>query len=118
MMQQLWIMIAGPYRGNTSDRELWAQNHRLLNKYALEVFRKGHVPIIGVNAALPIIEIAGMEQFDSIMMPISLALSERCDAVLRVGGPSAGADQELAVCQKKGLAVFYSVEDIPEFEAS
>lgn len=113
-MKQLWIMIAGPYRGNSTDREVWARNHRLLNEQALEVFRKGHIPVIGVNAALPVIEAAGADQFESIMMPLSLALAERCDAILRVGGPSAGADQELAVFREKGLPVFYSIEDIPQ----
>jgi hypothetical protein len=113
MMQQLLIMIAGPYRGGTTDHQVWAENHRLLNKYALEVLRKGHIPVIGVNVALPIIEVAGMEQFDSIMMPVCLAVAERCDAVLRVGGSSAGADEEVSVFEKKGLPVFYSVDDIP-----
>ena len=32
----------------------------------------------------------------AIMMPLSLALAERCDAFLRIGGPSVGADQEMA----------------------
>lgn len=113
-MKQLWIMIAGPYRGNASDRAVWAKNHQLMNQYALEVFGKGHIPVIGVNAALPIIEVAGMEHFDSIMMPVSLAIAERCDAVLRIGGPSAGADQEVAVFKGKGLPVFYSLEEIPD----
>jgi hypothetical protein len=113
-MKQLWIMIAGPYRGSSSDREAWAKNHQLLNRYALEVLRKGHIPVIGVNAALPMIEAAGMEHFDSIMMPVSLAVAERCDAVLRVGGASVGADQEVAIFVKKGLPVFYSPDEIPE----
>jgi hypothetical protein len=113
-MKQLWIMIAGPYRGGSTDREVWAQNHRLLNECALEVFKKGHIPVIGVNAALPVIDVAGMEQFEQIMMPISLAMAERCDAVLRIGGPSAGADEEVDVFMKKGLPVYYSLEDIPE----
>jgi hypothetical protein len=30
------------------------------------------------------------------MLPLSLALAERCDACLRIGGPSAGADAEVA----------------------
>ena len=49
----MWIMIAGPYRtGTTSDTEL-RRNLLALNRAAYDVFRKGHVPIIGVNLALP-----------------------------------------------------------------
>jgi hypothetical protein len=29
-------------------------------------------------------------------LPLSLALAERCDAILPVGGPSSGADEEVA----------------------
>lgn len=68
---------------------------RELNIAALEVFRRGHVPIVGVNMALPLIEIAGQEQYDRIMMPLSLAAAERCDAAFRIGGPSHGADEEV-----------------------
>jgi hypothetical protein len=33
---------------------------------------------------------------DEIMMPLSLAAAERCDACLRIGGPSAGAGEAVA----------------------
>ncbi len=109
----MWIMIAGPYRHGSSDPEQWAKNLQLLNDYAYLVHQKGHVPVIGVNAALPIIEQAGQEHYSAIMMPISLALAERCDAVLRVGGPSKGADQEVALFKKKGLPIYTDVAAIP-----
>jgi hypothetical protein len=44
------------------------------------------VPIVGVNVAVPIIESAGPDLYDEIMMPLSLQLADRCDAALRVGG--------------------------------
>lgn len=106
-------MIAGPYRGDSNDREQWAANHKAMNEYALEVHRLGHIPVIGVNVALPIIEEAGWEHFDEIMMPISLAIAQRCDAVLRIGGVSKGADEEVEVFRKKGLPVYYSIGEIP-----
>ena len=81
---------------------------------ALAVFRKGHVPIIGVNLALPVIAAAGGDGAAeaAIMMPLSLALAERCDAFLRIGGPSVGADQEMARFVAVGKRVFRSVEEI------
>jgi hypothetical protein len=47
------------------------------------------------------------------MMPLSLALTERCDAFLRVGGNSLGADQEMARFAAAGKRVFRSVEEVP-----
>ena len=112
-MKPLWIMVAGPYRGTTSDRDKWASNHRCLNEYAIQILRMGHIPIIGVNAALPIIDAAGEAAFNEVMMSVSLALAERCDAVLRIGGSSTGADAEVSIFKDKGLPVFYRLEDIP-----
>jgi hypothetical protein len=76
------------------------------------VLRKGHVPIIGVNLTLPIIEAAGAEMYNEIMIPLSLAVAERCDAVLRIGGASAGADQEVELIRSRGGAVYASISDI------
>ena len=110
-------MIAGPYRGGSSDKTIWKQNHDALNIAAYQVFQKGHIPVIGVNVALPIIETAGWEHFDELMMPISLAMADRCDAVLRIGGVSTGADQEVVQFITKDLPVYYSIEDVPVVKA-
>lgn len=109
----MWIMIAGPYTSGTRTADERAENLRAMNRVALQVHRRGHVPIIGVNLALPVIEVAGEEMFDELMMPLSLALAERCDAVLRVGGPSAGADLEVERIRAKGGAVYTRVEEVP-----
>ena len=109
----MWIMIAGPYRSGAVNDEQRSANLRALNEAALEVRRLGHVPLIGVNMALPIIDVAGHEHFDELMMPISLALAERCDAILRLGGASGGADREVDVIRAKGGQVFTDISDIP-----
>jgi hypothetical protein len=109
----MWIMVAGPYRSDSSDPAVWAQNLRTLNKSAYAIFQKGHVPIIGVNLALPVIESAGQAAYRTIMMPLSLSLTERCDAVLRIEGVSQGADDEVETFLARGLAVFRSVDEIP-----
>lgn len=110
----MYILVAGPYRGTTKDQEVWKQNHAEMNRWAYEVHLKGHIPVIGVNAALPIIEVVGFDKFDELMMPISLAMAEKCDAVLRIGGISRGADQEVEVFRRKKLPVYHSLEEIPE----
>ena len=78
------------------------------------MLQKGHVPMIGVNLALPVIESAGQESYGSIMSALSLSLTERCDAILRIGGASTGADEEAAMFRTRGLPVFRSLEEVPD----
>jgi len=54
---------------------------------------------------LPIIETVGFNKFEELMMPISLAMADRCDAVLRIGGSSTGADLEVEIFKTKQLTV-------------
>lgn len=112
----MWIMIGGPYGTGAKSAAERAANLARMNAAALAVFRKGHVPIIGVNLALPVIEAAGGDAASEteIMMPLSLALAERCDAFLRIGGASVGADQEMARFVAAGKTVFRSIEDVPD----
>ena len=109
----MWIMVSGPYTTGAAKTEERAANLRVMNLAAYELLRRGHVPVIGVNLALPIIWAVGPERFDEIMMPISLAAAERCEAVLRIGGPSAGADREVEAIRSRGGAVYRSLEEVP-----
>jgi len=113
MPQAQWILVSGPYTAGTTDAASRSANLRALNRAALALFRMGHVPVIGVNLALPIIEAAGAAAFAEIMMPLSLALAERCDACLRIGGPSRGADDEAQRFQARGKPVYLRLEDVP-----
>ena len=109
----MWIMVAGPYLSGARTAEDRAANLRRLNEAAVAVFERGHVPIIGVNLALPIIDAAGQDRFEAIMMPLSLAAAERCDACLRLPGPSSGADDEVATFRRRGLPVFFTIDEVP-----
>lgn len=111
-------MVSGPYRGGAGDAAGRAANLRAMNEAALALFRAGHVPVIGVNLALPLIECAGAAAYDAIMMPLSLAAAERCDACLRIGGASAGADEEVARFRARGKPVFYALAEVPPSEGS
>ncbi|NKB44084.1 MAG: DUF4406 domain-containing protein [Alphaproteobacteria bacterium] len=110
----MWIMVAGPYTSGANSDETRQENLTAMNVAAAALWRKGHTPIIGVNLALPVIDAAGHENFDDMMMPISLAAAERCDACLRIGGPSEGADEEADVFKEKGLPIYSSVDDVPD----
>lgn len=109
----MWIMVSGPYTTGAATTEDRAANLRAMNRAAYELLKRGHVPVVGVNLALPLIWAAGAERFDEIMMPLSLAAAERCDAVLRIGGASQGADQEVEAIRARGGAVYHSLEEIP-----
>lgn len=109
----MWIMVAGPYRAGGADAATRAERLAEMNRAALVLFRMGHVPVIGVNMALPVIAAADGDAFDEVMMPLSLALAERCDAVLRIGGPSAGADAELARFLAAGKPAYRAIADVP-----
>jgi hypothetical protein len=113
------ILIARPYRSGTNDDpELLARNVRYMEEFALPIFRVGHIPVIGEWFALPLVQLAGSkrigdEPFNQIFHPIAVRLLARCDAVLRIGGPSAGADEMVRVGRELGLEIYSALEDVP-----
>ena len=115
----LLILIAGPYRSGTGDDPAKMQaNVKAMEALALPLFRAGHIPLLGEWFALPLLELAGSKQigdaaFNEIFHPIAVRLVARCDAVLRVGGASAGADEMVKTAQTHGQAVYYRLEDVP-----
>ena len=50
--------------------------------------------------------------FDEIFHPVSRRLVAKCDAVLRIGGASAGADEMVALGREHGKAIYFSITDI------
>ena len=114
----LMILVAGPYRSGTNDdRALIAANVSAMTENALRLFRAGHLPVLGEWFALPLIELAGSKAigdavFDEIFHPISRRLIAKCDAVLRIGGPSKGADEMVSLARAQGKSVFFRVEDL------
>jgi len=115
----MMILVAGPYRSGTGDdSEKMAANVRAMEAYALPLFRAGHVPVVGEWLALPLVALAGSrrvgdEPFNEIFHPIAERLLEHCDAVLRVGGASQGADEMVRVARKRGLSVFKGLHEVP-----
>ncbi len=114
-----WILIAGPYRSGTGDKpELLGKNVKCMESFALPIFRAGHMPILGEWMALPLVHAAGSQRigddaFNEIFHPIAIRLLDKCDAVLRVGGPSAGADEMVRIARERGLDVYSALEEIP-----
>lgn len=55
----------------------------------------------------------GDEAFHEIFHSIASRLLEKCDAVLRVGGPSTGADEMVRIGRELGLKIYTKAADIP-----
>jgi hypothetical protein len=113
------ILVAGPYRSGTGDDPAKIQaNVDAMTDMALRLFRAGHLPVLGEWYALPLIEHAGSTGigdpvFDEIFHPIARRVVQKCDGVLRIGGPSAGADDMVATAERYGKQVFRRFEDVP-----
>jgi len=122
MKKPLLILIAGPYRSGTNDvPERMTANLQALERYALPLYRAGHLPMIGEWVALPIIRTAGSEcvgdlVYQEYLYPVASRLLERCDAVLRIPGESKGADQDVAIARERGLPVFFELEQVPAID--
>ncbi|MGY0231751.1 DUF4406 domain-containing protein [Longispora urticae] len=117
--QPLMILVAGPYRSGTGDDPaLLAAHARAMHETALVLFRAGHLAVTGEALALPLLEVAGSVRpgdppFDEIFHPVAERLLARCDAVLRIGGPSAGADLMVEQARAAGKTVFTGLAEIP-----
>ncbi|WP_088833070.1 GDP-mannose pyrophosphatase NudK [Paenibacillus tyrfis] len=118
-VKPLHILIAGPYRSGTGDDpELLEQNVRFMNEIALQVYEAGHLPVLGEWYALPLSATAGSKTigddvFNRIFHPSSIRLLDCCDAVLRVGGASQGADEMVRVAEEKGKMVYWHLDELP-----
>jgi hypothetical protein len=119
MSSALMILIAGPYRSGTGDDPARMRaNLRALEEVALPLFRAGHLPLIGEWLALPLLEVAGSRQigdplWQDIVYPVAHRLITRCDAVLRLPGASAGADDDVRLARARGLPVYHRLEEVP-----
>ena len=115
----LLVLIAGPYLSGTGgDPEKIAANRARLESFALPVYERGHLPLVGEWMALPIIHAAGGRShgdavFDAYQYPVAHRLLERCDAVLRIAGESRGADLDVVRARRLGLPVYFDPGDLP-----
>ena len=106
--------------GIACSRGIFAEssNVKSMESFALPIFRAGHMPVLGEWLALPFVHLAGSRRigddvFNEIFHPIAIRLLDKCDAVLRVGGPSAGADEMVRIARERGLDVYSALEGIP-----
>ena len=115
----LLILVAGPYRSGThGDPARIKANVDAMTAVSLELYMRGHLPVMGEWLALPLIEAAEAagtyEDADTALFhPIAERLLARCDACLRIGGQSDGADRMVRVATELGMAVYRDIDDVP-----
>lgn len=76
--KSLLILVAGPYRSGTNDNpELIGANIKAMTDTALELYKTGHIPVLGEWFALPLVEAAGSKEtgdkiFNKIFHPAAI----------------------------------------------
>lgn len=107
------IAVAGPYSAETEIQK--QKNLDALSAAALEIMHKGHTPLIGLNAALPIAHLLPQnEQYEAIMA-ISMAQLKACDALFLLA-ESPGALREHDYMQSMGKPIYKTLKDIPHLK--
>lgn len=115
----MMILVAGPYRSGTDDDpERIRQNVAAMEACVMPLYEAGHLPVLGEWLALPTVRLAGSNRagdavYDALFHPHAQRLLERCDAVLRIGGASKGADLMVATAKRLGKRVYASLGEIP-----
>ncbi len=103
------IAVAGKYSAKSAEER--QANFEAMNEAAARLLEKGHTPLIGVNAALPVVERADVADKYEAIMQISMAVVSAADAILVISR-SKGADRERDLFVTDGKPVFYSIEEI------
>ena len=114
----MMILIAGPYRSGTDgDPVLIARNVAAMEACVMPLYEAGHLPVLGEWLALPTVRLAGSTEegdaiFDAVFHPHAQRLLARCDAVLRIGGASSGADLMVSTARALGKRIYRSLAEI------
>ena len=104
------IAVAGKYSAETSEER--QKNFDAMNETAARLLEAGHTPLIGVNAALPVVERAAIEDKYEAIMQISMAVVSACDGILLISN-SKGANRERDYFVENNKPVYHSIEEIP-----
>ena len=104
------IGVAGPYSAKTEEQK--QKNLNAINCAAAKLLEMGHIPLIGINAALPVVNQSNTVDKYKAIMDISLTIMDRCEALLLLA-ESPGANTERDLILSKGLPVYYNISDVP-----
>ncbi len=97
------IGVAGPYSAPTEEQR--QKNLDAMNEAAARLLELGHIPIVGMNAALPVVAKADVPDRYKAIMGISLAVISAYDGIL-VLAESPGVIKERSLIEAKGGRYF------------
>jgi Domain of unknown function (DUF1937) len=107
------IAVAGRYSAETTaERDA---NFDAMNQIAARLLEIGHTPLIGVNAALPVVDRSQIENRYEAIMQISMAVVSACEAILVISR-SNGTDRERDHFIAEGKPVYYSIDEVPKIQ--
>lgn len=98
-----WVYIASPYTG---DEE---RNTVFQIMVANKLVRLGFIPVWPLASHYWHLQYPHDYEY---WMYLDFEYIKRCDALLRMGGKSAGADREVEFAQSLGIPVFYNYTDL------
>jgi hypothetical protein len=104
------IGVAGPFSADSAEQR--QANLDAMNAAGARLLEMGHVPVIGMNAAIPVLAQADVPDRYKAVMEISLAVIGACDALLLIG-ESPGANRERDLIVSQGKPVYLRIEDVP-----
>ena len=116
--RSMMILVAGPYRSGTGDDPVRiAANVAAMEACTLPLYERGHVPVLGEWLALPLVQAAGSRTvgdavYEALFHPHCERLLAHCDAVLRIGGASEGADRMVARARRRELRIYHDLAEI------
>lgn len=85
-----------------------------MNNAAARLLELGHIPVIGMNAALPVLEKARVQNEYNCIMAISLAVIDACEGLLLLA-ESPGANKERDLILSKGKPVFRTIDEVARY---
>jgi hypothetical protein len=111
-MTRLKIYVAGPYSG--PDSHTIQHNTNRAVEAGIKVMLKGHHPYIPhLTHYICMSDYCPWPSADRRWVSVDSPWVVACDALLLLAH-SRGADTELALAQKLGKTIFYSIDEIPD----
>jgi len=109
------VYIAGPYgkRAGATDQEQQVN----MTKAALvgvRLFRRGFNPFVPHLYRMVDIHMPG-EHHEDQWLEICKEWVKACDCVLRIPGPSAGADEEVKLAANERIPIFHDIDLLCEY---
>lgn len=110
------VLLASPKQTPNTSPKLAAEIHQR-QTVALHLCRMQRESTTNEWLSIPLMETSGTTMmdddiFENVFHPYAISLLEKCDAVVRTGGDSTGADAMVAMGKLKGKKIFYNLNEV------